>query len=174
MSLEEDEDSGDGQEEQFKSRMSRIIEKQKEAIARARDPGLSPGERRKAGLDVALQMMGHPSFHDIDAALAEANEMPPEEAAEIRKAAMEAIAGNVRVILCMTGVATMEDCEEYLARLPDAYKREIIRSFKEHRPLNMASSLDAFMAARVASLPPEGRRAFGDAQRPDDAIWVPL
>jgi hypothetical protein len=103
MSLEEDEDSGDGQEEQFKSRMSRMIEKQKEAIARARDPGLSPSERRKAGLDVALQMMGHPSFHDIDAALAEANKMPPEEAAEIRKAAMEAIAGNVRVMLCMTG-----------------------------------------------------------------------
>jgi hypothetical protein len=34
--------------------------------------------------------------------------------------------------------------------------------------------LDAFMAAWVASLPPERRRAFGDAQRPDDAIWVPL
>jgi hypothetical protein len=34
--------------------------------------------------------------------------------------------------------------------------------------------LDAFMAAWVASLPPERRRAIGDAQRPDDAIWVPL
>jgi predicted nuclease with RNAse H fold len=34
--------------------------------------------------------------------------------------------------------------------------------------------LDAFMAAWVASLPPERRRAFGDAQQPDDAIWVPL
>jgi predicted nuclease with RNAse H fold len=34
--------------------------------------------------------------------------------------------------------------------------------------------LDAFMAAWVASLPPEGRRALGDAQRPDDVIWVPL
>jgi hypothetical protein len=34
--------------------------------------------------------------------------------------------------------------------------------------------LDAFMAAWVASLPPKERRAFGDAQRPDDAIWVPL
>jgi len=34
--------------------------------------------------------------------------------------------------------------------------------------------LDAFMAAWVASLPPEGRGVFGDAQRPDDAIWVPL
>src|SRR6202023_648044 len=137
VSLEEDEDSGDGREEQFKSRMSRMIERQKEAIARARDPGLSPGERRKAGLDVALQMMGHPSFHDIDAALSEANKMPPEEAAEIRKAAMEAIAGNVRVMLCMTGgsVVTMEDCEEYLARLPASYRREVIRSFKEHRPL---------------------------------------
>jgi|GEM_PF-5611437 len=27
--------------------------------------------------------------------------MPPEEAAEVRKAAMKAIAGNVRVMLCM-------------------------------------------------------------------------
>jgi hypothetical protein len=34
--------------------------------------------------------------------------------------------------------------------------------------------LDAFMAAWVASLPRERRHAFGDAQRPDDAIWVPL
>jgi hypothetical protein len=134
VSLEEDEDSG----EQFKSIMSRMIEKQKEAIARARDPGLSPGERRKAGLDVALQMMGHPSFHDIDAALAVTSEMSPDDA-ELRKAALAAIAGNVRVMLCMTGVATMEDCEEYLARLPDVYKREVIRSFKAHRPLDLTS-----------------------------------
>jgi predicted nuclease with RNAse H fold len=34
--------------------------------------------------------------------------------------------------------------------------------------------LDAFMAAWVASLPSEQRRAFGDAQRSDDPIWVPL
>ena len=34
--------------------------------------------------------------------------------------------------------------------------------------------LDAFMAAWVASLPPEERRAFGDARQSDDAIWVPL
>jgi hypothetical protein len=34
--------------------------------------------------------------------------------------------------------------------------------------------LDAFMAAWVASLAPELRRALGDARRPDDAIWVPL
>ena len=34
--------------------------------------------------------------------------------------------------------------------------------------------LDAFMAAWVASLPPRRRRAFGNARRPDDAIWVPL
>jgi hypothetical protein len=33
--------------------------------------------------------------------------------------------------------------------------------------------LDAFMAAWIASLPRERRRAFGDGQRPDDAIWVP-
>ena len=34
--------------------------------------------------------------------------------------------------------------------------------------------LDAFMAAWVASLPPTRRRAFGNGQRPDDAIWGPL
>jgi hypothetical protein len=34
--------------------------------------------------------------------------------------------------------------------------------------------LDAFMAVWVASLPPDRRRAFGDARNPDDAIWVPL
>jgi Protein of unknown function (DUF429) len=34
--------------------------------------------------------------------------------------------------------------------------------------------LDAFMAAWVASLPPERRRAFGDGRQLDDSIWVPL
>ena len=34
--------------------------------------------------------------------------------------------------------------------------------------------LDAFMAAWVASLPRRRRRAFGNAQQSDDAIWVPL
>jgi hypothetical protein len=34
--------------------------------------------------------------------------------------------------------------------------------------------LDAFMAAWVASLPSNHRQAIGDAQRPDDAIWVPI
>jgi hypothetical protein len=62
-------------------------EKQKEVIARARDPGLNPDERRKASHDVVLNMMGQSTFHDIDSALAEASEMPPEEAAEVRKAA---------------------------------------------------------------------------------------
>lgn len=32
--------------------------------------------------------------------------------------------------------------------------------------------LDAFMAAWVAALPREQRRAIGDAEHPDDAIWV--
>jgi len=139
VSLEEDEDSGAGREEQFKSTMSRMIEKRKEVIARARDPGLNPDERRKASHDVVLNMMGHPTFHDIDGALAEANELPPEEAAEVRKAAMEAIAGNVRMMLCMTrgSVFTTQDCEEYLARLPNVYKREVIRSFKAYRPLDL-------------------------------------
>ncbi len=34
--------------------------------------------------------------------------------------------------------------------------------------------LDAFMAAFVASLPAIGRRAYGDAADPNDAIWVPV
>lgn len=34
--------------------------------------------------------------------------------------------------------------------------------------------LDAFMAAWVASLPPGDRRTYGDAQQPDDSIWVPV
>ena len=48
MSLEDNEDSGDGREAQFKSSMSRMIEKQREVIARARDPGstLMNGARR--------------------------------------------------------------------------------------------------------------------------------
>jgi hypothetical protein len=139
VSLEEDEESGAGREEQFKSTMSRMIEKRKEVIARARETGLSPDERRKACHDVALSMMGHPTFHDIDSALAEANNIPPAEAAEMRKAAMEAIAGNVRMMLCMTrgSVFTTQDCEEYLARLPNVYKREVIRSFKAYRPLDL-------------------------------------
>ena len=41
-------------------------------------------------------------------------------------------------------------------------------------PGNRHDRLDAFMAAWVASLPPKSRRAFGNARRPDDAIWVPL
>ena len=47
-------------------------------------------------------------------------------------------------MLCMTrgSVFTTEDCEEYLARLPDVYKREVIRSFKEHRPLELTSLAD--------------------------------
>jgi len=33
--------------------------------------------------------------------------------------------------------------------------------------------LDAFMAAWVATLAPERRRALGDGLRPDDSIWIP-
>jgi hypothetical protein len=155
VSLEEDEDSGAGREEQFKSFMSRMIEKRKEVIARARDPGLNADERRRASHDVVLNMMGHPTFHDIDSALAEANEMPPEDAAEVRKAAMEASAGNVRMMLCMTrgSVFTTQDCEEYLARLPDVYKREVIRSFKEHRPLDRRN-----LVTRRCNYPPASVR----------------
>jgi len=49
---------------------------------------------------------------------------------------------------CPYIVVTMEDCEEYLARLPNVYKRDVIRSFKEHRPLDMASLADV-------TIPPE-------------------
>ena len=104
MSLDDNEDSGVGREAQFKSRMSRMIAKQKEVIARARDPGLNPDERRKASHDVVLNMMGQTTFHDIDSALAEADKMSPEDAAETRKAAMEAIAGNVRMMLHHAGL----------------------------------------------------------------------
>jgi hypothetical protein len=34
--------------------------------------------------------------------------------------------------------------------------------------------LDAFMAAWVASLPLNARRAYGNVVQPDDAIWVPI
>jgi predicted nuclease with RNAse H fold len=44
---------------------------------------------------------------------------------------------------------------------------------KKTVPGSRHDRLDSFMAAWVASLPPEQRRTFGDAQRPDDAIWVP-
>lgn len=45
---------------------------------------------------------------------------------------------------------------------------------KETVPGSRHDRLDAFMAAWVASLPADQRRAFGHAARPDDAIWVPL
>ncbi len=38
---------------------------------------------------------------------------------------------------------------------------------------NRHDRLDAFMAAWIASLPTEGRRAFGDVRNINDAIWVP-
>jgi hypothetical protein len=39
-------------------------------------------------------------------------------------------------------------------------------------PGNRHDRLDAFMAAWIASLPTEDRRAFGDARNVNDAIWV--
>ena len=38
---------------------------------------------------------------------------------------------------------------------------------------NRHDRLDAFMAAFVASLPENRRRAYGNAHNPDDAIWIP-
>jgi len=45
---------------------------------------------------------------------------------------------------------------------------------KATTPGSRHDRLDAFMAAWIASLRAERRRAFGDVRRPDDAIWVPL
>lgn len=52
--------------------------------------------------------------------------------------------------------------------------QELEKKLKATVPGSRHDRLDAFMAAWVASLPPERRRAFGDPQQPDDAIWVPL
>jgi Protein of unknown function (DUF429) len=52
--------------------------------------------------------------------------------------------------------------------------QELEKKLKATVPGSRHDRLDAFMAAWVASLPPERRRAFGNPQQPDDAIWVPL
>jgi hypothetical protein len=52
--------------------------------------------------------------------------------------------------------------------------RNLAVRLKETVPGSPHDRLDAFMAAWIATLRPEGRRALGDAQQPDDAIWVPL
>jgi hypothetical protein len=52
--------------------------------------------------------------------------------------------------------------------------QELEAKLKETVAGSRHDRLDAFMAAWVASLPRDQRRAFGDAERPDDAIWVPL
>jgi hypothetical protein len=51
---------------------------------------------------------------------------------------------------------------------------DLEKKLKEVVPGSRHDRLDAFMAAWVASLPRDRRRAYGDAQQPDDAIWVPL
>jgi hypothetical protein len=51
---------------------------------------------------------------------------------------------------------------------------ELEEKLKDTVPGSRHDRLDAFMAAWIASLPAEQRRAIGDAKRPDDAIWVPI
>ncbi len=51
---------------------------------------------------------------------------------------------------------------------------ELESKLNEAVPGSRHDRLDAFMAAWVASLPRDQRRAIGDADQPDDAIWVPL
>ena len=46
-------------------------------------------------------------------------------------------------------------------------------ALKSAVPGSRHDRLDAFMSAWVATLPVEQRRAFGDADHPDDSIWVP-
>jgi hypothetical protein len=55
-------------------------------------------------------------------------------------------------MLCMTrgSVFTTQDCEEYLARLPNVYKREVIRSFKAYRPLDLTSLADVTIPPDMA------------------------
>ncbi len=51
--------------------------------------------------------------------------------------------------------------------------RELEAALKRTVPGTRHDRLDAFMAAWIASLPPEQRRAHGDPTNDNDAIWVP-
>jgi hypothetical protein len=51
--------------------------------------------------------------------------------------------------------------------------RKLEARLKATVPGSRHDRLDAFMAAWAASLPAERRRAIGNDQRPNDAIWVP-
>ena len=51
---------------------------------------------------------------------------------------------------------------------PRVTKGRIIVRGKPARPIGRTRG------GLVASLPPSQRRAFGNARRPEDAIWVPL
>jgi len=51
--------------------------------------------------------------------------------------------------------------------------QDLEAKLKATAPGSRHDRLDAFMAAWVASMPQKARRAFGDPQRSDDAIWVP-
>jgi predicted nuclease with RNAse H fold len=50
---------------------------------------------------------------------------------------------------------------------------ELERQLTKMVPGNRHDRLDAFMAAWVASLPPEYRSPYGTPAQPDDVIWVP-
>jgi predicted nuclease with RNAse H fold len=50
---------------------------------------------------------------------------------------------------------------------------DLERALKRSVPGTNRDRLDAFMAASVASLPKRRRRAIGNEDDPDDAIWVP-
>jgi hypothetical protein len=70
-----------------------------------------------------------------------------------------------------TGTTPIDDSEDGLEKAVKPKLRDWSR--RPSLPESQNDRLDAFMAAWVASLPSERRRAFGDATRPDDAIWVP-
>jgi hypothetical protein len=72
--------------------------------------------------------------------------------------------------------STEEGYQDQLAAIAEhtGWKpHELHERLKETVPGSRHDRLDAFMGAWVASLPPQRRRAFGDARRPRDAIWVP-
>ncbi len=70
-------------------------------------------------------------------------------------------AGYQRQLAVVAGHTGWEDPAHLEARL------------KETVALTRHDRLDAFMAAWVASLPTDRRRAYGNPADPDDSIWVP-
>jgi hypothetical protein len=63
-------------------------------------------------------------------------------------------------------LAAMANATKWERKALEDKLKETVRGTRHDR-------LDSFMAAWVASLPVDCRRCYGDANRLDDAIWVP-